>query len=546
MRIALAQINTTVGDFTGNIAKIIRYSEQARSQGAGLAVFPELSVCGYPPRDLVEKSSFVERNRTALEEITARTRGIAVICGYVTSSKVEAGKPVRNAAVLLKDGRIAFEQHKMLLPTYDVFDELRHFEPAERQALLPFCGNQMALTICEDAWNDKQFWRKRLYDVDPVEELMRAGGNFIVNISASPFCMGKREIRREMLATIARRYNAPVAIANQVGGNDSLIFDGSSMVLDRHGNVVAQAASFEEDVIFFDSEKLTGDIHAQVEGEEATALAALVMGTRDYVHKCGFRKVLIGLSGGIDSALVAAIAVEALGADHVTGVAMPGPYSSTHSVEDARELADNLGIRFEIVPIHAPFDALRNTLQPVFAGLPEDVTEENLQSRCRGMILMALSNKFGAMVLNTGNKSEMAVGYCTLYGDLAGGLGVISDLPKTMVYRLAGHLNSVRPLIPQNTMDKPPSAELRPGQKDTDSLPEYDVLDPIIEDYVEDMKSASEIARERGLDEKLVRRIIRLTESSEYKRQQAPPGLKISQKAFGMGRRYPIAAKYQD
>lgn len=543
MKIALGQINPTVGDFAGNSAKIIDFAQSAKSQGAGMVLFPELSVCGYPPRDLVERASFVEHNQQTAEHIAKQTEGIAVVCGLVTPAHAEAGKSVMNSAALLMDGRIKFVQSKMLLPTYDVFDEVRNFAPARSQVLFPFCGKQMALTICEDAWNDKHFWNRQLYSVDPVEALVRAGGNFVLNISASPFWAQKRELRRDMLATIARNDHVPVVFVNQVGGNDSLVFDGSSLVFDREGRVIAQGKSFEEDLIFFDSDKLTGDMHEQIEGEEASVYAALVLGTRDYVRKCGFRQVIIGLSGGIDSALTAAIAVDAVGKENVIGVGMPGPYSSEGSISDACQLAGNLGIRFEILKITETFESYKSALQGVFKGRREDVTEENIQSRIRGSLLMALSNKFNALVLSTGNKSELGVGYCTLYGDMAGGLAVIADVPKTLVYRLSRYVNSRKPVIPEATLEKPPSAELRPGQKDTDSLPDYEVLDAILEDYVEDSRSAEEISQSRGFDLALVKDVIRMVERTEYKRQQAAPGIKISPKAFGYGRRFPIAAK---
>jgi NAD+ synthase (glutamine-hydrolysing) len=545
VKIALGQINPTVGDFSGNSAKIIRFARQAQSAGAGLILFPELAVCGYPPRDLVERPSFVERNRTTVEQIAAETAGIAVICGMVTPAHAESGKSVMNSAALLRNGRIEFVQSKMLLPTYDVFDEMRNFAPARSQQLFDLGDRQMALTICEDAWNDKHFWNKRLYVVDPVEELVRAGGNFVLNISASPFWLGKREFRHNMLAAIAKNQKVPVAMVNQVGGNDSLVFDGSSLVIAPDGRVIAQGKSFEEDLIFFDSANLTGDLHPQIEGEEGSAYQALVLGTRDYVQKCGFQQAIIGLSGGIDSALTAAIAVEALGAKNVIGVGMPGPYSSPGSISDARELAANLGIRFDLLSINEIYESARQALAPVFAGRPEDVTEENIQSRARGLLLMSMSNKFGALVLSTGNKSELAVGYCTLYGDMVGGLAVISDVPKTLVFRLAAYVNSRGnvPLIPLATIEKPPSAELRPNQKDSDSLPPYDVLDTVLEDYVEDSRSAEQIAAAHNYDLGLVHRVIRMIVRSEYKRQQAAPGIKISQKAFGYGRRFPIAAK---
>jgi NAD+ synthase (glutamine-hydrolysing) len=543
VKIALGQINPIIGDFAGNSAKIIDYSHRAKSRGAGLILFPELSVCGYPPRDLVERTSFVSHNREAAEHIAVDTQGIAVICGLVTPAHAETGKSVMNSAALLLDGRIKFVQSKMLLPTYDVFDEMRNFAPARSQVLFPFCGKQMALTICEDAWNDKHFWNRQLYSVDPVESLVRAGGNFVLNISASPFWARKRELRRDMLATIAKNDHVPVVFVNQVGGNDSLVFDGSSMVFDREGNVIAQGKSFEEDLILFDSDTLIGEMHEQVEGEEASIYAALVLGTRDYVRKCGFRQVIIGLSGGIDSALTAVIAADAVGPENVIGVGMPGPYSSKGSITDARELAKNLGIRFEILKITDIFEDYKSTLRDVFKGRPQDVTEENIQSRIRGSLLMALSNKFGALVLSTGNKSELAVGYCTLYGDMAGGLAVINDVSKTLVYRLSRYANSRKPVIPKATLEKPPSAELRADQKDTDSLPAYEVLDAILEDYVEDSRSAEEIASSHGFDLALVKDVIRMVERNEYKRQQAAPGIKVSPKAFGYGRRFPIAAK---
>ena len=543
MKIALGQINPTVGDFSGNASKIVDFSHQAMQAGAGLILFPELSICGYPPRDLVERPSFVRRNRESAEQIAAATKGIAVICGMVTPADSDTGKAVMNSAALLRDGKIEFTQSKMLLPTYDVFDEMRNFAPAKAQKLFPFCGNQMALTVCEDAWNDKLFWPKRLYVVDPVELLIHDGGNFVLNISASPFWIGKREFRRDMLASIARHHKVPVALVNQVGGNDSLVFDGSSLVLDREGKVIAQGRSFEEDLIYFDSQTLTGDMHEQIAGDEASAYQALVLGTRDYMHKCGFRKAIIGLSGGIDSALTAVIATDAVGPENVIGVGMPGPYSSQGSIDDARILAKNLGIRFELLSINPAYEAYRQTLKQVFANEKEDVTEENIQSRARGTTLMALSNKFNAIVLSTGNKSELGVGYCTLYGDMVGGLAVISDVPKTLVYRLSAYVNSRRPVIPQATIEKPPSAELRPDQKDTDSLPPYEVLDAVLEDYVEDSHSAEQIAADHGFDIATVRRVMRMVDRAEYKRQQAAPGIKISPKAFGYGRRFPIAAK---
>jgi len=543
VKIALGQINPTIGDFSGNSKKIIEYAQRAKAGGAEMVLFPELAVCGYPPRDLLEKPAFVARSQQVTREIAGAVPDISIICGFVSPAKIETGKSVMNSAAVLRSGEIQFIQSKMLLPTYDVFDELRYFAPALSQGVFPFNGSRMALTICEDAWNDKHFWHKRLYSVDPVEELLHHGANLVLNISASPFHVGKRELRRKMLETIARRNGVPVTLVNQVGGNDSLVFDGSSIVLAPDGRVIAQAKSFEEDLIFFDSESLRGDVHEQVDGDEASAYAALVLGTRDYVRKCGFQKVMLGLSGGIDSALTAAIAVDALGPENVLGVAMPSEYSSQHSIDDARQLALNLGMRFEIVSIQEIFAAYRQALAPVFCGLAEDVTEENLQSRARGSVMMALSNKFRGLVLSTGNKSELAVGYCTLYGDMVGGLAVISDVPKTLVYRLSHYVNSRKPVIPQSTLEKPPSAELRPGQKDSDSLPPYEVLDNILEDYIEECQTVEQIAAIRGYDAGLVRDVIRMIERNEYKRQQAAPGLRITPKAFGLGRRFPIAQK---
>jgi len=544
VKIALGQINPTIGDFSGNSGKIIECSRQAHSLGAEMALFPELAVCGYPPRDLLEKPAFVLRNQQVVNEIAAAVPPeITVICGFVSRAREETGKSVMNSAAVLRGGVVQFVQSKRLLPTYDVFDEMRYFEPAESQKLLALGDKQLALTICEDAWNDKHFWHRRLYRVDPVDELLHAGANLVLNISASPFHLGKRELRMQMLETIARDNQVPVVFVNQVGGNDSLVFDGSSMVIAPDGRIVAQARSFAEDLIIFDTETMRGEMHEQTAPGDPSAYAALVLGTRDYVRKCGFRKVLLGLSGGIDSALTAAIAVDALGKENVTGVAMPGQYSSEHSIQDARELACKLDIRFEVIPIGEIFDCYRKALAPVFAGMPEDVAEENIQSRIRGNILMAMSNKFGELVLTTGNKSELGVGYCTLYGDMVGGLAVISDVPKTMVYSLSRYVNSLRPVIPQSTIDKPPSAELRPGQKDSDTLPPYEVLDSILEDYVEDYRTAEQIAGERGYSVKLVRDVIRMIERSEYKRQQAAPGIKVTPKAFGMGRRFPIAQK---
>jgi NAD+ synthase (glutamine-hydrolysing) len=588
MKIALAQINPTVGDFSGNARLILDRTARAADLSADLVVFSELANCGYPPADLLEKASFLARSRQTLDQIAATTTtGPAILCGTaLAADSGSPGKRVRNVAALLSGGKVSFLQQKMLLPFYDVFDEQRYFEPAAQQSLAILNGQPLAITICEDAWNDKGFWPRRNYEIDPVDELMRQWATLpdpiavhprlIVNISASPFWQGKRDLRRNMLAAIARRQRAFVVMVNQVGGNDSLVFDGSSLALAPTGEVIAQAASFAEDLIVLDtaahgnpgSPGLTSETWAGSTWVEspppsldrldpadiAATWSALVLGTRDYVRKCGFSKALVALSGGIDSALVAAIAVEALGAENVLGIGMPSEFSSTGSVDDARALAANLGIRFELVAIHDLFAQYTRALDPLFAGTPFGLAEENLQSRIRGVLLMALSNKFGALVLTTGNKSEMSTGYCTLYGDMVGALAVIGDVFKTRVYALSRYANREREIIPANTIAKPPSAELRPDQRDTDSLPAYEILDPILEAYVERYCSAEEIVKEMqaertaagdSIDIDLIRRVLSLVERSEYKRQQAAPILKVTQKSFGNGRRFPIAVKVE-
>ncbi|GGG91514.1 NAD+ synthase [Silvibacterium dinghuense] len=547
MKIALAQINPTVGDFDGNSRKILEFAARAAEGGAELVLFPELSVCGYPPADLLEKPAFLTRAGQVVEEIATKTAGlgIAVVVGYPTPAPHGSGKHVSNSAALLRNGHIEFVQTKMLLPFYDVFDEQRYFAPAEKQRLFCFEGQDIALTICEDAWNDKSFWENRLYKVDPIDELMRAGGRLILNISSSPYWQGKRETRRRMLSAIAKRHKAPVLLVNQVGGNDSLVFDGSSLAIGPDGELIAQAKSFEEDLLFVDLSAPHAQPAPISENEHEAIYKALVLGTRDYVGKCGFSKAIIGLSGGIDSALVAAIAVDALGAENVLTIGMPSPYSSQGSIDDSRRLAANLGIRYEVLGISQLFEDFQQTLAPMFAGLKPDITEENIQSRIRGNLLMALSNKFNALVLTTGNKSEMSTGYCTLYGDMVGALAVIGDVVKTEVYELCRWINRNGEVIPWAILEKPPSAELRPDQKDTDSLPPYEVLDPILEAYVERYETAEAIAASQHVDLELVRRVVKLVERSEYKRQQAAPVLKVTSKAFGMGRRFPIAVKVQ-
>ncbi len=548
MKIALAQIDPTVADFEGNIARILHYVREAEARGAELVLFPELCVCGYPTGDFLEKPSFIKRAGDALERIAREATGgrkISVICGCVVPSPLGAGKRISNAAVLMQDGEIVFTQRKRLLPYYDVFDEQRYFAPAEQQEVVKIGTETVALTICEDAWNDKGYWKQRLYSVDPVEDLVRQGASLILNISASPFWQGKREQRAEMLAAAARHHRLPILMVNQVGGNDSLIFDGTSLALNGRGETIAVGRSFAEDLVMVDTAAGAGEVRHTVDGNDAATYAALVLGTRDYVRKCGFRQVLVGLSGGIDSALVAAIAVDALGAENVIGVGMPSPYSSHGSIDDSRSLAQNLGIRYEVIRIDGIFSQFDAALQPLFAGRAPDLTEENIQSRIRGTLLMALSNKLGALVLTTGNKSEMAVGYCTLYGDMVGALAVIGDLVKTRVYALSRYVNREREVIPASILHKPPSAELRPGQLDTDSLPPYDVLDPLVEAFVERYMPMQAIAEQQGLDLALVQKIVKLIEQSEYKRQQAAPVLKVTAKSFGSGRRFPIAVKVQ-
>lgn len=549
MRIALGQINTTVGDLSGNVDLMVRYTGRAVAGGAEIVVFPELSLTGYPPRDLLEKPSFVERAGIELKRLAEETSAldITIITGAIAPSPTASGKSVVNCAVVLRGGRTLFTQHKMLLPTYDVFDEARYFLPAERQSIVELAGQRVALTICEDAWNDKQFWERRLYRRDPVEELAAAGAKILISINASPYHMGKRELRREVFAATARKYDVPVVYVNQVGGNDQLVFDGSSFALDAGARVIASARSFAEDLVFVDTETGQGDLHEDVADETEAVYEALATGTRDYIRKCGFQRVLIGLSGGIDSSLTAAIAVDAVGRENVTGVAMPGPYSSDHSMTDARSLAEGLGIRFEVVSITPVYEKFLEVLAPLFTGAPKDVTEENLQARLRGVTLMALSNKWRALVLTTGNKSELAVGYCTLYGDMCGGLAVISDVPKTLVYDLSRVANRRHPgSIPESVFTKAPSAELRPNQKDSDSLPVYEVLDRILHACVEEYEPLPRIATEQNLPVELVRDIVNKVDRNEYKRQQAAPGLKVTTKAFGMGRRFPIAQRFSE
>jgi NAD+ synthase (glutamine-hydrolysing) len=547
MKIALGQINPTVGDLANNVSLMVDFSRRAAAAGADLIVFPELAVSGYPPQDLVEIPAYLKRNQRELERLASESArlGIDVVTGFAGQAEPAARQSATNSLAYLAGGRVAFVQDKLLLPTYDVFDEWRYFAPAAGQKVYQARGKRLALTICEDVWNDKQFWQRPRYQRDPVEELAAQGMDVLINISASPYHQGKRKLRREMIQAIARRQKATVVMVNQVGGNDQLVFDGSSLVIGPDGEVRACAKSFEEDLVFYDTESGVGDRHETHPDECEAIYDALVLGTRDYFRKCGFQKAILGLSGGVDSSLTAVIAVDAVGVGNVIGIAMPGPYSSEGSVSDARQLAEKLGIRFEIISINDTYQTFIRTLEPVFRGLAPDTTEENLQARLRGNTVMALSNKFGALVLTTGNKSELAVGYCTLYGDMVGGLAVISDVPKTLVYQLSRVANRRHPsAIPESVFTKPPSAELRADQKDSDSLPEYDVLDPILKRYVEDYAEPAVIADELNVPIELVRDVTRMVERNEYKRKQAAPGIRVTSKAFGIGRRFPIAQRF--
>ena len=544
MKIALGQINTTVGAIARNTDRVIATLEAARDMGGDLVVLPELTLTGYPPKDLLHRHSFIKRNLDALERVARATSTLpAAVVGFVDHDENRDGAGLFNAAALCAEGRLVSVHRKSLLPTYDVFDEGRYFDPALENSVAEFKGLRLGISICEDIWNDALYWRqrgRRRYARDPIEDLAAQGFDLLLNVSASPYWENKRRLKREMFAATARRYGRPLAQVNLVGGNDSLVFDGWSNVFDAEGNIVAQARDFEESLVLYDTDTGRGAIEPTREEEIELICEALTLGLRDYVGKCGFRSAVVGLSGGIDSAVTAALAARALGADRVTGVAMPSPFSSDHSMRDARALAENLGIEFLVIPIQPVYEKCLETLTPHFGGRPFDAAEENLQARIRGNILMALSNKFGHLVLSTGNKSELAVGYCTLYGDMSGGLAVLSDVPKTMVYQLAEFLNRAQERIPRNSISKRPSAELRPDQFDTDSLPPYDVLDPIIRAYVEEHLYVDEIAR-RGFDRATVERVIAMIERNEYKRQQAATGLKVTSRAFGYGRRMPIA-----
>lgn len=552
MKIGFAQLNPVVGDITGNTGKILAAYRELVSGGAELVLTPELAIPGYPPQDLVFKSRFVPQNLEALEQLHSEVGDVPLLVGYIETNP-GPGAPFHNAAALLQKGKPIQRVFKTLLPTYDVFDEDRYFEPARQNLPVEINGVVFGITICEDIWTER-YLPRRLYDHNPITDLVNAGATAILNLSASPFTLGKAQRRHEMLAAISHQHGVPVFYCNAVGGNDQLIFDGNSLAIGADGRLLAQLPSFREHLAIVEDRQLEDHpvsllgVHEEPKtlsllSEPEELHGALVLGLRDYLQKCGFKSAVLGLSGGIDSAITVALAVDALGAENVLGVTMPTQYSSQGSIDDSAALARNLGIRFLNIPIQNSFEAVRVQFKDIFAGLPENEAEENMQPRLRGLTLMALSNKFGSLVLTTGNKSELAVGYCTLYGDMAGGLAVISDVPKTMIYRLAEWMNREREIIPRNTIEKPPSAELKPDQRDQDTLPPYEILDPILQLYVEEQRSQAEIIA-RGFDEKTVRWVARRVDLNEYKRAQAVPGLKVTSRAFGVGRRMPVAQRF--
>lgn len=551
MKIGLAQINPLIGDFHGNVERMVRMAEEARKKGCDLVIFPELSVIGYPPRDLLDKPAFFEDSLRVLPTLEKLSQEVAIVFGLITRNESPLGKPYRNTALFMQYGKVIGRAHKRLLPFYDVFDEERYFEPGRETTAVLWEDYLFGLTICEDIWNSEDILPRKFYSVDPVEDLKKLSVSAVINIAASPYYLGKIEhVIKPLLKRVSRETRAPVIYVNQVGGNDELIFQGHSMVVAPSGEILCSAASFREDLVVFDLQKWKksardcGDLREEYSNQADELIDALVLGIRDYARKCGFSGVVIGLSGGIDSAVTASLAVLALGADKVLGVAMPGPYSSPESLEDAEALANRLGIKLHVVPIVDMFQTTCGALSSVFKGLPPDVTEENIQARLRGLVLMAISNKFGVLLLSTGNKSELAVGYCTLYGDMNGGLAAIGDVPKTLVYEIAKRLNERYNWIPERIIEKPPSAELRPNQRDQDTLPPYDILDAILDLYINENLSRDEIIR-RGFDRSTTEMVISMVVKNEYKRRQAPPVLKVTSKAFGSGRRMPIAHGYR-
>ena len=546
MKIAIAQINPIIGDFNYNFGKIKYFADKAIGLKCDVVVFSELVIPGYPPRDLLEKKDFIDANLACLNRLLLSIRGIGVICGFVDKNSDDKGKPLFNSAVHFEDGQILHKVHKRLLPTYDIFDESRYFEPGGESVPYPYKGHRIGLTVCEDAWNDEDIFKRRLYTTDPVALVVKAGADLVINVSASPFYVGHREFRWNMFGSMARKYGVPFIFVNQVGGNDSVIFDGISTVFDKNGDVVARASDFDEDLMVFDSkssESSNGDLHPVSNSDTESILKALVMGTRDYVTKCGFSKAVVGLSGGVDSALTACIAVKALGRENVSVVFMPSQYTSKENFEDTDKLAENLGIELTRVPIDGIFKEFLRFLSPDFKKNEPGITEQNIQARIRGTILMGLSNKHGSLVLSTGNKSELAVGYCTLYGDMNGGLAVISDVPKTTVYDLARFINREKEYIPSRIITKAPSAELKPDQADQDDLPPYEILDSILKAYIEDFKGVDELVQ-MGFDKDIIEEIVFKVDRNEYKRYQAAPGLKVTSKAFGYGRNYPLVQGY--
>jgi NAD+ synthase (glutamine-hydrolysing) len=544
LKIGILQLNSTIGDFSANRQKLLAGYEKAAALGAEFIIAPELFLCGYPPRDLLLRDDFIDANLAALAETTKSVGAIPLCVGCVDRNSEKPGRALQNAAAVLQNGKILWRTQKSLMPTYDVFDEDRYFEPAKNVAPFEFNGRKLGITICEDIWNDEDFWPERLYRRDPVKELIAQGAEIIINISASPWHDGKEQMRLKMLQRVARDEKIPLAQVNLVGANDELIFDGHSVVLNSKGDLIRLGKSFAEEIFVADLDADLPLKKIESPEREQQLFAALSLGIRDYVHKCGFKSVIVGLSGGIDSALVAVLAADALGAENVLGVAMPARYSSAGSLTDAELLAKNLGIRFEILPIEPAFVAVEKQLEKVFAGTKPNEAEENVQSRLRGVTLMALSNKFGALVLTTGNKSEMAVGYCTLYGDMNGALAPLADVLKTDIYKIARWVNRAREIIPAATILKPPSAELRPNQKDQDSLPAYETLDAILDLYVVKNLGKEEIVR-RGFDAAIVNDVLNKINFSEYKRRQAAPALKVSPRAFGIGRRVPVAQKFR-